>query len=213
MKEHNKLIALLLAVVFCCTLVISGCGTGTVTSNSSPSASAPAATTSTPAASPSSSAGDKTEIVIGYVAPFTGPLSVFTTAFDWVTDICLAKINAEGGIYINDVNENWPVRDEIMRDLLQIRPDGHPGILFDPYCPLLIDGFEGGIQFTKKTMNNNLPEIPAKDGWFEHTHEALNYIATGIVSAVRYSQHVEQGIAMLRSTDRPIQDRAQYWTR
>lgn len=55
-------------------------------------------------------AGEKTEIVIGYVAPFTGPLSVFTVAFDWVTEKSLAQLNADGGIYIEAYDKKLPVR-------------------------------------------------------------------------------------------------------
>lgn len=95
----------MLAVVFCCTLMISGCGTGTVASNSSPSASANAASQN-----PSNPAGtDKTSIKIGFVAPLSGPMANFTVGIKHAAELALAAMNKDGGIMVKDLNKKLPV--------------------------------------------------------------------------------------------------------
>lgn len=72
-------------------------------------------------------------------------------------------------------------RENAIRQLLKAMPDGLPGIFFDPACRLLIDGFGGGIAYPKPTKENQDPTDPQKDGWFEHTHEALGYPLAQII--------------------------------
>lgn len=57
-----------------------------------------------------------------------------------------------------------------------------PNLLVDPACPILIGGLSGGITFAKPTINNPNPEVPAKDGWFEHVHEATGYALINVCS-------------------------------
>jgi len=67
-------------------------------------------------------------------------------------------------------------REQTIRRLLCALPDGHPGMLFDPFgCPLLIDGFGGGIVYPDATKENPDPSDPKKDNVFSHLHEALGY--------------------------------------
>lgn len=75
-------------------------------------------------------------------------------------------------------------REAVMRRLLQRRPDGHPGIVFDPACPILIEGMNGGIAFAKETKLNPDPTEPNKDGYYEHLHDALGYGLVNMVPAV-----------------------------
>jgi branched-chain amino acid transport system substrate-binding protein len=88
MKKKVRVFALLLALILCIPAALAGCGSG----------------------GSSTKSGDKEEIVIGYVAPFTGPLSAFTQAFDWVSEQAVAKINEDGGIYIKKYDKKLPVR-------------------------------------------------------------------------------------------------------
>ena len=48
-------------------------------------------------------------ILIGYVAPFTGPLSSFTVSVRLIAEEALAEINKEGGIYIKEYDKRLPV--------------------------------------------------------------------------------------------------------
>jgi hypothetical protein len=113
-----------------------------------------------------------------------------------------ADILAERGIFINDANENWDVRETVMRELLNVRPDGYPGILFDPACPILIAGYNGGIQYTKKTKMSALPEASSRDGYFEHLHDCVNYVAVSVTPAVEYRHSAPVPTALLRGNER-----------
>ena len=106
MKKTTRFFAIALAAIFCLAF-IAGCNNQTA-QPSAPESQAPAAS---PADNQSSSASDeKTEILIGYVAPFTGPLGFFTEQFDWSSTQCLNAINADGGIYIEAYGKKLPVR-------------------------------------------------------------------------------------------------------
>jgi len=87
----------------CFSFVAAGCGSTGDTADTTSS-------DDTAATSSSGSLEDKDEIVIGYVGPFTGALSEFTVAFDWVMEQALEKINEDGGIYIEAYDKTLPVR-------------------------------------------------------------------------------------------------------
>jgi len=97
--KTKKLLALILAIVMIFSLGLAGCGGGDGGSD------APAADGGGKAP-----AADKSEILIGYVAPFTGPLACFTVAAKWVEEKALEVINADGGIYIAAYDKKLPVR-------------------------------------------------------------------------------------------------------
>lgn len=88
MKKVFRIFALLLALLISISATLTGCGSDDA----------------------DTSKGGKTEIVIGYVAPLTGPLSCFTVAFDWVMEQALEEMNADGGIYIEAYDAKLPVR-------------------------------------------------------------------------------------------------------
>ena len=98
MNKITKTLAIVLAMVLCVS-VFAGCN------NKTEQPGAPAS--QAPAASPDNS---KNEILVGYVAPFTGPLGFFTEQFEWSSKQCLDAINADGGIYIEAYGKKLPVR-------------------------------------------------------------------------------------------------------
>ena len=54
---------------------------------------------------------NKSEILIGYAAPLTGPLSIFMGPTDWCEKLCLEVINEQnGGIYVKELDKKLPVR-------------------------------------------------------------------------------------------------------
>lgn len=82
-KTSKKIVVLALAMVMILSISLAGCG-------------------GEDSGSSSNGGGEATSIKIGYVAPFTGPLSVFTVATKWAEEKCLAVINDEqGGIEID----------------------------------------------------------------------------------------------------------------
>lgn len=65
---------------------------------------------------------------------------------------------------------------EFIRQLLLLRNDGLPGLLIDErYCPILIEGMEGGYH-TKK----NDPDTPEEDGYYEHLQDDLQYLVANL---------------------------------
>lgn len=107
--KKSKLFALLLAAAMVFALVATGCGGGSGDSGADAPSSTGSASTEASGA-PAAESGEKEEILIGYVAPFTGPLSCFVVAYEWVQNQCLDVINANGGVYIEAYDKNLPVR-------------------------------------------------------------------------------------------------------
>lgn len=94
---------------------------------------------------------------------------------------CNADILATAGIILTVYSVPVSGRELVIRRLLKDREDGNPGLLFDPACPLLISGFSGGIAYPKPTKAHPHPTDPAKDGVYDHVHDALGY---GLVNVV-----------------------------
>lgn len=92
MKTMRKVIALVLALAVCFSL--AACGGQGDSSNGGSKVDGAA----------------KEEIVIGYVGPFTGSLSMFTADFDWISAQAVEAINKDGGIYIEGYDKKLPVR-------------------------------------------------------------------------------------------------------
>ena len=55
-------------------------------------------------------AAEKDAILIGYVAPFTGPMAQFTQSIKWIAAQALPAINKDGGIYIEEYHKKLPVK-------------------------------------------------------------------------------------------------------
>lgn len=117
-KWLSLLTALILSVVFILTACGGGSGSTTAAPAAAPETTVAAAEESaapeTPAAeteaAPAAADGSKSEILIGMVAPMTGPLASFTEALEYNTEMCLEKINADGGIYIESYGKKLPLR-------------------------------------------------------------------------------------------------------
>lgn len=92
------------------------------------------------------------------------------------------EILMEGGVDIMLLPQRVSAGTYILRRLLLPHPDGKgPSILIDrKYCPIIFGGFSGGFTFKKDTPTQIDPEEPAKDGWFEHLHDALRYLVVGM---------------------------------
>lgn len=92
-----------------------------------------------------------------------------------------ATILYANGIQLGAYYTTPKARENVIRKLLLPMKDGAPGIFFDPACRLLVEGFAGGIAYPKPTKENPDPGEPAKDGWYEHPHEALGYPLAQII--------------------------------
>jgi len=60
--------------------------------------------------------------------------------------------------------------------LLQDRPDGEAGLIVDPSCRILIEGFEGGYHYPKKYDGRGGDPNPEKDGYYDHLQDTLRYL-------------------------------------
>ena len=62
--------------------------------------------------------------------------------------------------------------------------DGHPDLVINPDCSMIIKGFEGGYHLPEKVSQRKKAEDPVKN-LFSHIHDALQYVA------LRVGQHAE----------------------
>jgi len=92
-----------------------------------------------------------------------------------------AQILAVEGIHLQLLVTTPKARENLIRRLLLPQPDGYPGIWIDPACTLLIKGMGGGIAFPKASKSGVVSDKPARDGHFEHLHDALGYGLTQVV--------------------------------
>jgi branched-chain amino acid transport system substrate-binding protein len=89
-----------LLVVVLVLLSLVGCnGTGTTAGPTS----GPQSTTKTPSS-------DKEYILVGRVAPLTGPLANFGAGTPYIEEAAVEALNAEGGIYIEEYGKKLPVK-------------------------------------------------------------------------------------------------------
>ncbi len=109
-----------------------------------------------------------------------------------------AMILAEAGIRLQVNQASLGAGEDIIREHLKIKSCnrrhlsraqgghgeyclGHPGILFATPCLILRAAFNGGLAYPNPTKLNPQPTDPAKDGYFEHLHEALRRVVIHLV--------------------------------
>jgi hypothetical protein len=95
----------------------------------------------------------------------------------------LRQVWAAGGIEFSIQSGPVKARTTVLRRLLHVRSDGHPGILISEACVDVLAMLDGGLTFKKATRLNPMPGEPKKDGRHDNTHDALTYALVGIVPA------------------------------
>jgi hypothetical protein len=91
------------------------------------------------------------------------------------------EILASGGVELVSLPQRVTAGEYIIRRLCAPHPDGNgASLLLSQFCPVLVGGLAGGITYKKGTKINPLEDAAAKDGHFEHPHDALRY---GLVGA------------------------------
>lgn len=93
-----------------------------------------------------------------------------------------AEIWEAAGIQLGAYAVPVAARELAIRQLLNKRDDGYPGIFFSPHCRNLVDGFAGGITFAKGTKANPMPDRAARDGFYEHLLDGLGYAVVQLSS-------------------------------
>lgn len=104
-----------------------------------------------------------------------------------------AEVLGERGIYLSQIAAASD-RDTLMRKLLELRPDGWPGILFDPQNELLIDAIAGGLTYKEPTPLDPEPTVYKKTGTFDNVYEALTYGVVGVVPLNFYEAETPQKV-------------------
>lgn len=114
-----------------------------------------------------------------------------------------AILEAEG-IRLECFSMPISARESVIRRLLHTAPDGFPAVLFDPACPILIEGMNGGIAYPRPTKTNPDPREPDKDGYYEHLHDALGYALVNVVPAVPDAEVRRQPDRTVYQNRRPV---------
>jgi len=83
-------------------------------------------------------------------------------------------------------------RKEIIEKLLNTMINGKPALMVDKSCRIIIDGFLGGYHYPVAKEGETTPEVPVKDGYYEHLMNALEYIAVNIFTAVKRNEPAPQ---------------------
>ncbi len=97
-----KAVSLVSAAALMGGIILSGCSGSGNGSNNGGAASTPSGG--------SSNGAEKTEIVVGRVAPMTGSLASFGKGSLDVEEYAIESINADGGIYLEEYGKKLPVR-------------------------------------------------------------------------------------------------------
>lgn len=100
------------------------------------------------------------------------------------------EVFASVGIVFGVLATRVKAREEVVRRLLGMMPDGHPGIVFDRRgAPEHVKMMNGGLAYKKATKLNPMPNEPAKDGHFDNIHDAMGY---GLINIAPVTQTTER---------------------
>ena len=67
-------------------------------------------------------------------------------------------------------------RTDAQRNFMKLRQDRNFGMLVDPRCDILLEGYKGGYCYPK-AINKPEDEKPEKDGWYDHLQDCDAVIA------------------------------------
>lgn len=95
----------------------------------------------------------------------------------------LRLVWSAGGIELQEQPGPVKAREDVLRRLLFLRPDGYPGILISRYCPAVLAMLDGGLARKKGTPVRPAQEEIRKDGQHDDVHDALTYALVGMVPA------------------------------
>lgn len=103
-----------------------------------------------------------------------------------------AQVLRQAGYPVENGNNNWTLRREVMKQRFEFFPQGKPGIMINRQtCPMLAEGMLGGYHF-QMGSNGALTSFPVKNA-YSHVQDATQMIAVGEFSLLT---------GLLMSTDR-----------
>lgn len=107
------------------------------------------------------------------------------------------------GIKLKPSEQNWEARRESVETQLGKLVSGEPGLLIDPSCERLINGFIGGYCYPERGTTGIFGEEPIKNK-YSHVHDALQYVCVMLVKNVakekreKKNRHYKPGITNWR---------------
>jgi hypothetical protein len=75
------------------------------------------------------------------------------------------------GVDVEPSEQNWTARKESVEQQLKIID----GLLIDPKCVRLINGFMGGYNYAEIGTSGSFRDKPTKNRW-SHVHDSLQYV-------------------------------------
>lgn len=127
---------------------------------------------------------------------YGGSESSFSSDFVETRDEAQSRyeVLAERGIHCMKIGAHKD-RDTVMRELLEVKPDGWGGIIIDPEAnKLLINALSGGLVAAKPTEKEPQPEGHHKDGRFDNVYEALTYAIVGVLGPAQHEAETPQRV-------------------
>ncbi len=95
-----------------------------------------------------------------------------------VDETTCAEILRAAGFTVQDGNNVWALRKELIKQRLEVAPNGEPGVLISRYgCPIASEGMLGGYRYPK-TAEGLIGSVPLKNE-FSHVIDCAQMIATG----------------------------------
>lgn len=119
------------------------------------------------------------------------------------------QILRANGIVALPTNTNDPVvRIEAVEGMLNRMVDGQPGLLLDPSCKTLRQGFRSGYQYRRLAVSGDAryEDKPNKNK-YSHPHDALQYMAIGAGEG----KNILHGGRMMKQTN--IKPEISFWNR
>lgn len=93
----------------------------------------------------------------------------------------LRQVWAAGGIDFTLQGGPVKARVDVLRRLLYLREDGHPGIFVSQFCPAVLAMLDGGLAWKRATPVRPDQEEVRKDGQHDDVNDALTYGLVGMV--------------------------------
>lgn len=90
----------------------------------------------------------------------------------------------EAGILLKASEQNWEARRESVESQLGKLVGGEPGLVIDPSCTRLINGFIGGYCYPEIGTTSIYRDTPLKNK-YSHVHDALQYVMVMLTKNVR----------------------------
>ncbi len=119
------------------------------------------------------------------------------------SDFTSFKILESKNIRLNIRHSEYSLRKQLIESKINTMADGFPCLMVDPSCRIINDGFLGGYRYPSMKDGqeyNAKKDLPFKDGFYEHLHESLQYIAVQIFSPIQ-RKPVKEKEEQVRSRD------------